>query len=374
MRIQFGFCAPPERAKALAAAGIPAAEGIVGTICSWSDEERAANVAAYREAGLRFESCNCLIGGFSLYDDPDFEKTNAYFDEKLPKLADAGMKMLVFGSGGYRRVPEGVDRDFAKSRILDFLRLLSRRIEPYGMTAVIEPLNQKECNILTTSAEAAEYVRELDLPTIRLLVDFYHFLLEGERLSAIADYTGILAHCHIARPVGRRTPAPYDGVDYRGIVDALKGIGYDVMAVGKSADLFNNRGVTQSVADAGNDACLDAAADFLKKDRWRGLLLVDLADTDGHYGRDAAGVARSLEALDARLPELMKLLGEDGLLFVTADDGSRRAPLLVWGLGVEEGVSLPPRKSLADVSATVLEALGCGEKLDGVSFYKDIAL
>lgn len=160
----------------------------------------------------------------------------------------------------------------------------------------------------------------------------------------------------------------------RTMLDALKGIGYDVMAVGKSADLFNNRGVTQSVADAGNDACLDAAADFLKKDRWRGLLLVDLADTDGHYGRDAAGVARSLEALDARLPELMKLLGEDGLLFVTADDGSRRAPLLVWGLGVEEGVNLPPRKSLADVSATVLEALGCGEKLDGVSFYKDIAL
>ena len=28
----------------------------------------------------------------------------------------------------------------------------------------------------------------------------------------------------------------------------------------------------------------------------------------------------------------------------------------------------------ADVSATVLEALGCNEKLDGTSFYRDIAL
>ena len=231
MSIQFGFCAPPERAQALAAAGIAAAESTVGAITSWTDAEREANVAAFREAGVRFETCNCLIGGFSLYDDPDFAKTNAYFDEKLPKLAAAGMKILVFGSGGYRKVPEGVDRAFAKARILDFLRLLSKRIEPYGMTAVIEPLNKGECNILNTSAEAAEYVRELDLANIRLLVDYYHFLLEGERLTAIADYKGILAHTHIARPVGRGTPAPYDGVDYRGFLDALKAIGYDGLVV-----------------------------------------------------------------------------------------------------------------------------------------------
>ena len=231
MSIEFGFCAPPERAAALAAANISAAESTVGTICKWTDEERAANVAAFKAAGLRFETCNGLIGGFSLYDDPDFEKTNAYFDNALPKLADAGMKILVFGSGGYRKVPEGVDPAFAKSRILDFLRLLSRRIEPYGMTIAIEPLNRGECNILNSSAEAAEYVWELNLPNIRLLVDYYHFLLEGERLTAIADYKDILVHCHIARPVGRGTPAPYDGVDYRGFIDALKAIGYNGLVV-----------------------------------------------------------------------------------------------------------------------------------------------
>ena len=37
-------------------------------------------------------------------------------------------------------------------------------------------------------------------------------------------------------------------------------------------------------------------------------------------------------------------------------------------------MNLGERKSFADVSATVLEALGCNEKLDGESFYKEIAL
>ena len=49
-------------------------------------------------------------------------------------------------------------------------------------------------------------------------------------------------------------------------------------------------------------------------------------------------------------------------------------PLLVWGLGLEVGLSLGQRTTFADVSATALEALGCNEKLDGTSFYKKIAL
>ena len=174
----------------------------------------------------------------------------------------------------------------------------------------------------------------------------------------------------------------------RTMMDALKGAGYDVLAVGKIEDIFNHRGITQSNHAAGNPACIDATIDFLKKDRWRGLMFVNLVDTDMLYGhrRDVAGFARALEEFDKKLPEIMRLLGEDGLLILTADHGCdpsftahtdhtrERVPLLVWGLGIEEGVNLGERKTFADVSATVLEALGCSEKLDGTSFYRDIAL
>ena len=174
----------------------------------------------------------------------------------------------------------------------------------------------------------------------------------------------------------------------RTMMDALKGAGYDVLAVGKIEDIFNHRGITQSNHASGNPACIDATIEYLKKDRWKGLMFVNLVDTDMLFGhrRDVPGFARSLEEFDQKLPEIMRLLGEDGLLMITADHGCdpsytahtdhtrERVPLLVWGLGIEEGVNLGERATFADLSATALEALGVAEKLDGTSFYKDIAL
>lgn len=174
----------------------------------------------------------------------------------------------------------------------------------------------------------------------------------------------------------------------RTMLDVLKGAGFDVLGVGKIEDIFNHRGLTASNHAAGNPACIDAALEFLRRDRWKGLLFANLVDTDMLYGhrRDVGGFARSLEEFDRRLPEIMKSLGEDGLLVITADHGCdpsftkhtdhtrERVPVLVWGLGCEEGVDLGERASFADISATILEALGCSEKLDGKSFYRDIAL
>ena len=191
---------------------------------------------------------------------------------------------------------------------------------------------------------------------------------------------------HFVRTANRRDFS----VDPTGktMLDVLKNGGWDTLAVGKIEDIFNHRGITQSNHAAGNPACIDATIEFLKKDRWKGLMFVNLVDTDMQFGhrRDVPGFAKSLEQFDQKLPEIMRLLGEDGLLIITADHGCdpsftqhtdhtrERVPLMVWGLGVEEGVNLGERRSFADVSATVLEALGCNEKLDGESFYKEIAL
>ena len=171
------------------------------------------------------------------------------------------------------------------------------------------------------------------------------------------------------------------------LLDVMKREGYDVLGVGKIEDIFNHRGLTMSNHAAGNEACMDATVEYLRKENWRGLLFANFVETDSKYGHrnDPEGFARCLEDFDRRLPEVLKLLGEDGMLIITADHGCdpcdvstdhtrEQVPLVVWGLGLQEGVALGRRSTFADVSATILEAFGIRNTLDGTSFYRDIAL
>ena len=171
------------------------------------------------------------------------------------------------------------------------------------------------------------------------------------------------------------------------MLDVLSGEGYDVYGVGKIEDIFNHRSLTFSNHAAGNEECTDAIIEALKKPGWKGLLFANLVDTDSMYGhrRDVDGFARCLENFDQRLPEILRLLGENGMLIITADHGCdptykgtdhtrERVPVLVWGLGLQEGVNLGDRASFADISATILEALGAKGRVDGESFYSEIKL
>lgn len=167
------------------------------------------------------------------------------------------------------------------------------------------------------------------------------------------------------------------------MLDVLKSEGMDVLGVGKIEDIFNHRGLTRSNHAAGNAACIDATLEFLKKDYWRGLMFVNLVDTDMKYGHrnDVQGFAAALEEFDKRLPELIRQMKEDDLLIITADHGCDPAdistdhtreyvPLLAWGLGIDEGVELGTRSTFADVAKTVLDALGVKNALPGDSFYE----
>ncbi len=169
------------------------------------------------------------------------------------------------------------------------------------------------------------------------------------------------------------------------LLDLVKEAGKDVIGVGKIEDIFNHRGLTSSNHAVGNEACIDATIEALKKPRMNGLVFTNLVDTDMLYGHrnDVAGYAKCLEAFDKRLPEIMRTLGDDGLLIVTGDHGCDPAyagtdhtreytPVLAWSLAAQEGIDLGTRKTFADVSATVLEALGIRNTIDGTSFWGEM--
>ena len=168
------------------------------------------------------------------------------------------------------------------------------------------------------------------------------------------------------------------------ILTALKNKGYEVAGVGKVEDIFANTGLTKSNHTTDNDAGISATIDYIKQD-FGGLVLSNLVDFDSLYGHrnNAQGYKEALEALDARIPEMLDALDDDDVIMFTADHGcdpttvstdhSREyIPILIWGKTIQAGVDIGTRTTFADIAATVAAFFSIGDWPVGTSFYQQI--
>jgi phosphopentomutase len=153
-----------------------------------------------------------------------------------------------------------------------------------------------------------------------------------------------------------------------------------VIAVGKVADIYAHRGISESVKADGNMALFDAMLDAAKRAGDRSLIFTNFVDFDMVYGhrRDVAGYAGALEALDARLPELECLMQPGDIAIITADHGCdptwpgsdhtrEHIPVLLFGPGTEPRF-LGRRETFADIGQSIATHLGLSPLPYGVSF------
>jgi phosphopentomutase len=169
------------------------------------------------------------------------------------------------------------------------------------------------------------------------------------------------------------------------VLDALVREGVPVVGVGKISDIFAGRGVPESHHTEGNRDGMRVTIELARGERGsfeRGLCFVNLVDFDMLYGhrRDPAGYRAALEAFDRDLVELEAALGPEDLVILCADHGNdpthtettdhtrEYTPVIVAGPGVVRGAALGTRESLADIGATVAEALGLAWTGAGRSF------
>lgn len=168
------------------------------------------------------------------------------------------------------------------------------------------------------------------------------------------------------------------------LLDLAKEAGLGVFGVGKIEDLFVGRGLTEAVHTEGDkDGMVQTIRALRSVDH--GIVMTNLVDLDMRYGHreDPEGYAAGLGVIDHHLPHVIEALGDDDLLFITADHGTdptdgdtnhtrERVPLLVWGLAAA-GVDLGIRDQYCDVAATAAEALGIEGTGEGVSFLAAIS-
>jgi phosphopentomutase len=168
------------------------------------------------------------------------------------------------------------------------------------------------------------------------------------------------------------------------LLDKVKDKGEPVVAIGKIEDLFAGSGITRAVHTKSDEHGMDVV-EAAMKDTGRGLIVANLVDFDTMYGHrnDPTGYARNLERFDARLTQLLPMLGDRDLLIVTADHGNdpttpstdhsrEHVPVFAVGKRVRQGVDLGLRRTFADLAQTLAEVFGVSRMDHGTSFLREI--
>jgi sugar phosphate isomerase/epimerase len=226
--MRFGVCEVSDKAAQLAAAGYDYIELGAGSELVPDQDEAAWNEKrrVLESLPLPCEAFNLFIRGIRITGpDADPAAQERYAHTALARAAQVGGKLIVFGSGGARRVPDGYPREQAEAEILRFLGFCADAYEKTGVMVVVEPLNTRECNIINSVAEGAEYVRRINRHGVRNLADSYHMEMDGEPLDAIVKDGDILAHAHTA-DTGRVAPGQA-GYDHVALFRAFRAAGYD---------------------------------------------------------------------------------------------------------------------------------------------------
>ena len=179
--------------------------------------------------GLERTTCSVLPRAASLIDaDAQIRARGAEFLKQcIERTAELGGRLicgpLYAGLGvmtGNRRTADewkwGVEG----------LQVAAQRARKLGVTLCVEPLNRFETYFLNTLSDAARLVHDVGEPNVLIHFDTFHANIEernpADSLRAVAKELG---HVHISEN-DRGIPGTGHN-DWRGVLTALKDIGYD---------------------------------------------------------------------------------------------------------------------------------------------------
>lgn len=230
--MQYGVCADPKSGPALARAGFDFIElNVQQHLMPLADDAAfETELARIRDAALPTIAANSFVPGSLKITGPvvDRNALEAYAETAFVRAQAAGIRAIVFGSGGARQVPNGFDRDEAWDQLLWFGGMIGPRAQAHGVTVVVEPLNvtRNECNVLTTVGESARYVKQVNHPNVRLLADSYHWGLDNDSFGELVASGPLLRHVHVAT-VAQRLPPGFEDCNFTTFLHGLWLGGYD---------------------------------------------------------------------------------------------------------------------------------------------------
>lgn len=193
--------------------------------------------AAFQAAREKLRRGPLALHSVNSFCPPDLRLTGADFSARkledyarrlFGRAAELGVSCVGIGGPVSRSTRPGEDPVRALEELKNTLALLCRLGSEYGLTILLEAVCSLECNLVVCTREAAEVVRDLDLPNLGLVYDIYHAHMMGEDPAYVLSVAELIRVVHIAQDQdGRRIYLREAFLDaYRPYIRALHQAGY----------------------------------------------------------------------------------------------------------------------------------------------------
>lgn len=213
---------------------------------TWWDKDLDALEEATRRYNFKISAmCTKFV---SLTDDSFREAYLAGLKESIAVAKRLGVNMLITQTGN----DTGTAREKQYANLFGGLRACIPYLEESGVTLVVEPLNHLVDHpgyYLTSSDEAAQLIKEVDHPQVKMLFDIYHQqITEGHLSYRLDTYMPYIGHIHIAANPGRSEPGGGE-INDEYLLNLLRQRGYEG-AIG--LEYFPAKNVQESLTELYN--------------------------------------------------------------------------------------------------------------------------
>lgn len=246
--MRYGVCigCSSDNAFSAAKAGFDYTESNFGGIAGMTEDDFKSFEKAMLNVGIPCEAANCFMPSFLPPVGPNvkYDEIKEYVKRGMSRSEALGIKTVVFGSGGARRLPEGFSFSEGFKQLIYFVKEIASPIAMnHGISIAVEPLRRQETNIINSACEGVMLATIVDKPNVFGLVDLYHMLACGDTHESIMLLKDHIGHSHISNPFGndkegRIFPKNEAEYDYKGFVDALEKAGCGRCSIEASTDDF----------------------------------------------------------------------------------------------------------------------------------------
>jgi sugar phosphate isomerase/epimerase len=146
-------------------------------------------------------------------------------EKVMQRLSQTDTKMIVWGSGGSRRLPDGFDKDIAVNQFISIGKKIAKIAKKYKIMIALESLNTTETNFINSVRDALYIVKKVNHRNLRLNVDIYHMLKDNEQPDVIAKTKKYIVHVEIAEKDNRTAPGVV-GTDFKPYLRELQKINF----------------------------------------------------------------------------------------------------------------------------------------------------